>query len=398
MRKRRSSVSIIPLLASVACSGGESGSSVVERRDSATIAIVEIGAGLRAEAPEWSVSVEPAVSIGSADGAPEYQLFRVTQGLRMPDGAIVVADNGSATIRFFDPSGIFIRLVGGRGEGPGEYQQIGLLGRYGADSLVVWDGALRRMTVLDAQGSYVRTLVPQGFGDRFVYFQHSFGDGSVLGRIDAGLSPDQMPEGIFEATTTYVRLHATGQIDTVGEFFGNQAFVTPDHSLTNMPFGRSGVVAAAASGFFFSTNDRYELRHYTSTGDLIGILRFPEESRPLTTTEIEEFVQADLERFDDPAALRKRMAFWEAVPYPEALPAFAELRVDAVGNVWAADYRLTPAEPFRWTIITPEGQLRGRITTSSRLRILDIGADYVLGVERDELDIERVVVYSLVSI
>jgi hypothetical protein len=253
------------------------------------------------------------------------------------------------------------------------------------------------MTVLDAEGNYVRTLVSQGFADRFVFFQHSFGDGSVLGRIDAGLHPDQMAEGVFEATTTYVRLHANGQIDTVGEFFSNQAFVTPDHSLTNMPFGRSGVVAASPGGFYFSANDQYELRHYTPTGESAAILRILEEPRPLTRAEIDAFVEADLARIDDPAALRQRTVFWEAVPYPATLPAFAELRIDGVGNVWAADYRLTPAESLRWTIISSDGQLRGRITTSSRLRILDIGADYVLGVERDELDVERVVMYSLAS-
>jgi hypothetical protein len=35
------------------------------------------------------------------------------------------------------------------------------------------------------------------------------------------------------------------------------------------------------------------------------------------------------------------------------------------------------------------------ITTPGTLHVRDIGSDYILGVERDEFDVERVVLYHL---
>lgn len=42
----------------------------------------------------------------------------------------------------------------------------------------------------------------------------------------------------------------------------------------------------------------------------------------------------------------------------------------------------------------PEGIWLGHGSLPARLRILEIGGDYILGVEQDDLDVERVVLYE----
>ena len=49
----------------------------------------------------------------------------------------------------------------------------------------------------------------------------------------------------------------------------------------------------------------------------------------------------------------------------------------------------------RWTVYDPQGALAGIIETGRNLKLTEVGADYVLGVQRDENDVERVVLYRL---
>jgi hypothetical protein len=49
----------------------------------------------------------------------------------------------------------------------------------------------------------------------------------------------------------------------------------------------------------------------------------------------------------------------------------------------------------RWSIHGPDGLLAGTLETSRALRLMDVGEDYVLAVERDEYDVERVVLFPL---
>lgn len=60
---------------------------------------------------QWRVDPEPAVDIGSADGADEY-LFMGPFATRLRDGRFVVADRYNADLRVFGAEGKFIARVG----------------------------------------------------------------------------------------------------------------------------------------------------------------------------------------------------------------------------------------------------------------------------------------------
>lgn len=62
-----------------------------------------------------------------------------------PTGIIVVADRTDQRLTAFAPEGGRLRVVGRKGSGPGEFQQIAALG-WSGDTLVVLDGALWRAT------------------------------------------------------------------------------------------------------------------------------------------------------------------------------------------------------------------------------------------------------------
>ena len=105
----------------------------------------------------------PSVEIGRASGDPSQELYRVSGAVRLADGRIVVANSGSSELRYFDSSGDYLKSVGRRGGGPGEFTGDLTLLPYHGDSLLVWDARLRRFSLFDFNGAFVRVLaMPPG--------------------------------------------------------------------------------------------------------------------------------------------------------------------------------------------------------------------------------------------
>ena len=104
-----------------ACAGGGPGSDTYAARDSAGIHIVESVAPVWGEGDAWELGQRPLVDIGGLEGDPVYELYRVTNAVRLTNGRIVIGNSGSNKIRFYDESGTHLLDAGGEGEGPGEF-------------------------------------------------------------------------------------------------------------------------------------------------------------------------------------------------------------------------------------------------------------------------------------
>lgn len=70
--------------------------------------------------------------------------------------------------------------------------------------------------------------------------------------------------------------------------------------------------------------------------------------------------------------------------------------VESAAPAWGEGegWRLSP-EPVRWTVFDPEGRQLGTPQLPPRFRFTDVGADYVLGVAQDDLDVQQVQMYRL---
>ena len=101
-----------------------------------------------------------------------------------------------------------------------------------------------------------------------------------------------------------------------------------------------------------------------------------------------------------------------AYMYPDEYPLFARLLVSRAGNLWVMAYpaieepisswRLASTYAFlvedggaRWRVLSPRGEVLAEVRTPHGFFPLEVGDDYILGVSKDELDVETVSVYSL---
>lgn len=95
----------------------------------------------------------------------------------------------------------------------------------------------------------------------------------------------------------------------------------------------------------------------------------------------------------DLAAMERRLA---DMRFPERIPDHGNrMYADALGNLWLQDYRMRDDEPFRWSVFDGDGRWLGVVETPARFTVNEIGADYVLGIWQDALEVDYVRMYAL---
>ncbi len=390
-------LTVAGLLPALAACGGDARAAGPVVRDSAGVRIVENGAPAWKDGEEWRLAAEPALDIGMVDGPPQYQFGAVAGVVRLGDGTVVVGDDQSKDLRFFDRAGRHLRTVGRKGGGPGEFEMVGSLVAVG-DSLLVGDWSNRRVTVFAPDGSVVRLVPLDAAGSStFTFPVGYFRGGGVLLRTGI-MFTSASKAGLSRDSVTFLRLDPGGLPAQVGRFPGGESFTEKQGSgsitVTSRAFGRAEQVAVVPDGFFYGSSDSYEIGRYDTAGRLRRLVRRAQPVRPVTPADVERY--KEVRRRDIDASYRQAQErSFAAMPFPETMPAHGDIQADRAGNLWVSDYMVTPDDPARWTVFDPEGRMLGAVTTPARFRVHEIGDDYVLGVWKDEMDVEHVRLYSL---
>jgi hypothetical protein len=350
----------------------------------------------------WRIAAEPVLDLGTADGPAEYRFDQIEGILRRTDRSIVVADGGSSEVRFYDASGQYIRGVGGRGSGPGEYQRIGGLGEGPGDSLWVYDFGSRRFTILTAEGDVVRTVrVPDALAN--VGAIGRLPDGSfVLQEYWSSHSDDESPrEGLVREAAAVATMPARGGgVDTLGLFPGREVLIWSEDGrgvMSTPLFARSTSVAMLGDEVLVGDQAAFEIGQYASRGHLTRVLRRSDVPLHLSAEEVEGAVNAEIASHPESERPMWRLHFARMVE-PDTRPAFSRLLSDRDGNVWVASHAPDTRrwrEVREWAVFDSEGAWLGVVEVPERFFIHQIGGDWVLGRWRDELDIEHVRLYEL---
>lgn len=99
--------------------------------------------------------LEEELSIGVVEGDPDYQFAGIADVEIDEAGTIYVLDGRERRVALYDSAGVFVTAFGRQGEGPGEFESPNKL-LWRADTLVVWDGRLLRLSYFDRIGTLLR--------------------------------------------------------------------------------------------------------------------------------------------------------------------------------------------------------------------------------------------------
>jgi hypothetical protein len=354
---------------------------------------VRSGAGVEA----WTVDPSPVLDI---DGG-EAGFGLISDVVVLGDGTIMVGDAHLRHIRLFAPDGAARTVVGRQGQGPGEFEAIDALISVGGDTAAVWDSRLARYTLVSAEGGLGRQVRLEPTGERARATPLGIlPDGAILAADDPRLMPEDeryradIGLVVYDAAGAFVR-----EVTRVpGVEMWNWVWemgVTP----STVPFGRPTVYAADGDHVWVGTNDGYRIDRLSTGGDLIASARVDRAARPLRPTVIEGYKAAERAKASSGAAAKGGNDIFgmmaEDAPYPDVLPHYDALQVDGVGRLWVRDYVVDPEAPTRYVVFAPDGRVVATAELPARFRVEHIADDRVLGVWRDDFDVERVRAYRL---
>ena len=243
-----------------------------------------------------AVAAEPDLVIRSSDDASFSVLFDVRDVEVLPQGHVAVANGSGNEILIFDATGAQVDTWGGTGDGPGEFRRLEWLAASPPDTLAAGDRGLRRVTVLDAGGQYVRSfgtadavdpasnqIPPQPMG--------LFGDGSVIGAVFS--QPAARAGTVRPAVEITALPTAGGSVHAIGTWPGNEVVLFRQDGLlevTQPPFGRRIHIASAPDGVWIADDERGEARKYSAAGELLMVVRSSAGQRAVTDELLEAWI------------------------------------------------------------------------------------------------------------
>jgi hypothetical protein len=372
--------------------------------DSAGVRIVANSAPAWSPGEEWRVAGAPSVSIGDSSRSPAEEFTAIRRVLSLPDGRIIVANgNAPPELRVFDADGAHVTTIGRQGAGPGEFRAIWDVWLAAPDTLVVFDPAVSRVSYFAPDGTLLHSTDMRQITSPDAAAPAAipavpwarFPDGTFLMRPNRWLP--ESSQGSGRATVTIVRARDDGStMDTIG-VFPEADYITTERGPAAPRFGRLAVIHVSGSSIFRGMGDDFTIDEYDVEGRHLRSIRRPHTPRPVTDELVERMRQHELATAP-PARRDYLMRDYSERPRLPTLAAFGSTWiVDAVRNLWVQHDAIALDSTGEWTVFDADGRWLGTVRIPPRLRPFEIGRDYILGVWRDELDVQSVRRYPLLK-
>ena len=315
----------------------------------------------------------------------------------LPNGSIGVPLSSAGTIRIFDQQGEFVRAEGSSGQGPGEFASLAAAWARG-DTIEAFDGELNRVTRF-VPGSVPETMLLEGVtsiqsgvpglenGTWILYgvkqVQRSGRD--LIGVHQFAPNGGHVAE-VLEINGFRRHFHAGGSGPdpisprSVVRSEGNRVYA--GETLTSRI-----TVTDLSTGQVASIN--WEAPRTFNHGEAVALAH--------------EGVARPGHRAMDPSWT---LESFRALNGDEQVPVFSDFLIDGGEFVWVRDYDprvhathlgglAGPGSGGEWGILDSTGRRLHLLAMPKDFEPLDIDADHLIGVRRDEVGVESVRVYRI---
>lgn len=348
---------------------------------------------------------DPLVSIGVVDGPPEYQLFRVSDAKRLSDGAIAVTNGGTRELRIYEPDGTHRATAGGEGQGPSEFRYPIAMVILPGDTIQVQDRMDR--VYFTSDGDFLRreTADRQAFAD-LAQAAGGVSEGGQWMADGTYFAPiyqrEERPPGAgppFRPSMTMVRVSADfTSLDTLGRFGGIlQQYVDVGRerpSATVPPFATNTSWALAASDgtIVLADNATSQVERFHPDGTR-SIVRWTAEPEPITGAEVEAWKDRQRSASWAQDRLPELERAWVGMEIPTSKPFYGRAMVGSDGTLWLGpNDNLGPTTTL--TVFGRDGRYEGRVRMPGGFVVYDSGPGWMLGMSRDENEVEFIHVYE----
>ena len=378
------------------CEGGSSGLSEAIVRDSAGVVIVESRSRIAAPS-EWSVGETPTVEIGRTEGAGPEVFGAIQDVIRLGDGRIAVADGMAGEVRLFTADGAHVGGFGRRGEGPGEFSVLWRIFSVRGDSVAAVDNLASRVSIFSPEGVFGRSYsLPWIEGGGPPNVVGALNEGRLL--LTAPTAPASQDVRSQATVLAYVVDDAGVVLRQLGEYLDRELGANG----LGLGFGGQAIVAAGDSVGWYGHSSHFSLERLSLDGSVRRIVRLDRATRPVTGEDVSEAQRAVEQSLSQQGANRTLMQRIMDTEFAEAHPAHGRALVDEGGYLWVAGYEVPTfgAEPVgsaqeSWDVFDSEGRWRTQLDMPVGFRLYQAGEDFVLGVNTDDLGVQRIHLYAL---
>jgi hypothetical protein len=341
------------------------------------------------------------LSVGVLEGDPMQEFDRVTTPFLMPDGTLAVPTVGAGSIRLFDPNGTFLRELGRPGQGPGEFAYLVSAWARG-DTIEAFDLTQQRLVrffpsdsvetlpLRGARASAVHGALGTGWATMVLSARYGTRDSTTVQVRSRLRSPTQDSVTTLDVTVTH----------------GMHRFDAPGMSGPH-PISPTAVVATNGDEIYVGETLTPVIRVYHAGGGFAREIALPLTAATEIAATLSLVVDSAVALADEDqrAITRER---WGSYAAPERLSAFWALIVDELGFLWVRPYdpmvhalalggmpsnRGGPGGS--WLVLAPNGVEVGRIAVPDGFEPIQITRDAVVGIHRDDLNVESVHVHRL---
>lgn len=328
------------------------------------------------------------------DGAPEWttrtdssaRLFQVVDGAFTPAG-VVLGERSTCTLRYYNNDGAFGRVVGGRGDGPGEFRSIEWLQVVGR-SVYAYDRVLRRLSEFDLEGRYrgAVSIRPDSGADYVAPMGVLENRSIVVWTLSHGSAPET-GRSFRNAGALLLYSDSGVRLDSLASLLHSERFVDRrEKGVMTGPllFGAISGVAVGGMTVYFVSNEDASVQSVTVPE------KTPRSFVPAGATRLPISAQ-------DVGQGRKRQlalggsrpevaAFLDMMPTPDSTPYYGwagqrslePLQAMNSGRVWVLVYGGVQSSEPAWMVFSADGGLLERLTLSEEARVLDESRGRVL--------------------
>lgn len=352
----------------------------------------------------WSTdTLGSYIRIGVVDGDGRYVIDRPIVFRQLSDGRYLLAEF-AGVIRLFDSKGEYVRHIGRRGRGPGEFEQLANVFVTEADIILAYDYQGARITHFDTTGTVIEEVA---LDHTFVWISLTdrFADGRFLGWSAppvAGANGNtvvRLERDMFVFAPTGVLVDSLGTLT-----LGSTVVSGSGGSFTSfaLPITASGLQAIVGDQLVIAENDASTLAFYKETdegaaGDAYAT-SYPASRGSFVLQKVvvlphpcvDHLLQADIdslmrryEAVSNVPARAPALRLIRSTLENEQVPCYRGIQIDRADNIWLRR-TTTPLNGLRpYTVVSSDGELLGDALLPADLAVTEIGRDYVLGFQRD---------------
>ena len=305
-------------------------------------------------------------------------------------GRVFLVDGQESAVIALNADLTYARMIGREGEGPGEFQRPARVQVLAADSVLVWDSNLQRVTVFPPDGDEPAYAYSPGDHTRMGRVRRLTGSPGYLSISSTTYMADGSDQGETRAQVLRHVREEDGEllVDDIVDYPADDALVLRGEGYVSMaghPFARRSYVGVLAGDrIAHVSSDELALRVFDLTGQVLSAFSYETTTIAVTGRELD--AAADRLRGEFGRLLR------EGAPY--VWPTLTGLVVDDQGRIWLG-IRSNDRSQVEWAAFRPDGAHVVSVLLPAEVDVYAVRDSRMIGVAADEMEVSRVEAYRL---